>query len=181
MKKTTKNRVYTASVVLVVLLSSLYIFSGTTEAVPAWAYIHVEYENGEPVVGANVTLTNLATGASFYLITDSNGNCTFNPGIYEPGGLITNYGEILRVTATLGDYSDYREFTFSTDPSSQIKEWINITLLPPKIETIPLTTLLAVGLGSGISLLIIIMLLYEKIKEKKERTSNKGGKKRKQR
>lgn len=165
---------YTAAMVLIVLVPSLFMFSDTSVAAPAWAYIHVEYEDGGPVSGANVTLTNQVTGASLNLITDSNGNCTFNPGIYEPGGLVTNYGEIVRVTATIGDYSGYDEFTFSTNTTSLVKEWVNITMKEPEKETISLPALLGIGLGLGISLLIIIVILYE-------RASKKGGKKRKQR
>ena len=171
MKITKLKRTYTAVVVLAVLVSSLCIFSGTSVATPAWVYIHVEYEDGAPVSGANVTLTSQVTGASsLNLVTDSNGNCTFNPGIYEPGGLIINYGEIVRATAIIGDYSGYYDFTFSTNSSSLIKEWVNITLKEPEKETISSSALLGVGLGIGISLLIIIVILYE-------RASKKGGKK----
>ena len=103
---------------LVIVFSSLSVFTGTAEAAPAQLFVHVEDENGVPVSNANVTITNTVRQLSLYATTDQNGDCTVTPGIYEPGGLvgIGGFDETIRVTATKNEHSGYSEF---------VLEWSN--------------------------------------------------------
>ena len=184
MKTTKLKRAYTAAVVLVVFVSSICMFSGSSEAAPSFAYFHVEMEDGTPASGANVTLTNIETGVSIYEITDGNGDCAFQRDVDSfiiPGIQFAAYNQTIRVDVTKDEYTTQDSFKYSwVSPTELSKEWVNITLEEPETKTISPTALLGIGIGIGIFSLIIIVILSDRTKEKNERSSKKRGK-RKQR
>lgn len=185
LKKTTKmRRVYAIAIILVMVVSSLCIFGGSSEASPSFAYVHVEMEDGTPASGANVTLTNTVTGISVYEFTDDDGYCTFNRDVdyfVIPGIQFAAYNQTIKVDVTKDEYTAQEYFHYSWIlPTQMAREWVNITLTLEN-DPIPLTTLLGIGIGIGLLVLVLIVVLFTKSQEKKERAVKKRGKKRRRR
>jgi|GEM_PF-6903158 len=175
------RKTYAIATVLMMIVCSLCIFSGSSEAAPSFAYVNIKMEDGTPVSGANVTLTNTETGISIYGLSDENGDCTFQRDVESfvlPGFQFAAYNQTITVDVTKGKYTGHDSFYYSWVPPTMIsKEWVNITLKTSETEPIPFTTLLSIGIGIGVVTITVIAIFYLKSKEEKEKVAKKGDKK----